>query len=46
MHCDEDIDECNGTINGTEPCENGECINEAGGYTCNCTEGWEGALVV
>ena len=34
-----DIDECR----GTELCKhNGDCINNNGSYTCDCTDGWQG----
>ena len=33
-----DIDECR-----TSPCQNGaSCVDELGGYTCQCTEQWLG----
>ena len=32
-----DIDEC-----ASDPCVNGNCIDEPNGYTCSCTAGWTG----
>lgn len=32
--CIADIDECN-----SNPCQGGECVNEAGGYRCDCDDG-------
>ena len=35
--CEIDIDEC-----VEEPCNNGECKNSNGSYSCECLEGWQG----
>ena len=33
-----DVDDCS-----TSPCENGAtCVDEHGGYTCQCTDQWLG----
>ena len=36
-----DIDECTET---PAICNNGECVNENGGFNCNCLDGWTDAL--
>ena len=39
MFCESDLDECS---TGTHACIHGDCVNNIGGYTCSCVNGWEG----
>ena len=43
VNCESDIDECN----DTSTCVNGKCINNDGGFTCDCTgTGYDGMYLL
>jgi len=38
-----DIDECT-DVTLPHMCDNGDCVNTEGSYTCDCDPGWDGDL--
>ena len=40
LNCTVGVDECESL-----PCQhNGQCVDDVDGFTCNCTEGYQGPL--